>query len=271
MQYNQQYAGGVTPSYNYSVPQQYQAPQAPQSYQAPMYQPQPNVNPHYQQQAYATPQYFQQPNVSPNYQPPHYEEAPQEHVLQATVESLEAAIQQLTLEVDENAAAILAKEEELQLARENEKLKKDELEAKQQELEVANKKLISASMPGKKPVTEQVRIFYNGQWFNTTKFVMQFESGTESLGLNITNHPMMRGKFRLDGIIEFTLAAAYKDVVAVLQTNKLAIERIVKYRANQPTGKVIVAHSLGELVGKIKKARAQGYTLQFELYMEPNF
>merc|ERR1719252_119865 len=212
-----------------------------------MYQPQPNVNPHYQQQAYATPQYFQQPNVSPNYQPPHYEEVPKEHVLQATVESLEAAVQQLTVQVDENAASILAKEEELQQARENEKMTKDELEAKQKELEIANRRLISAQMPGKKPQTEQIRIFHNGQWFNTTKFVMQFEPGKESIGLNIANNPMMRGQFRLEGIIEFTLAAAYKDIVAVLKTNKLAIERILKYRANQPTGKVVMAQSLGEL------------------------
>ena len=48
---------------------------------------------------------------------------------------------------------------------------------------------------------------------------MQFEPGKESLGLNIANNPMMRGKFRLEGIIEFTLAAAYKDIVTLKNTN----------------------------------------------------
>merc|ERR1711918_187476 len=100
-----------------------------------------------------------------------------------------------TLQVDENAAAILAKEEELQQARDNEQMTKDELEAKQQELEIANRRLISAQMPGKTPQTQQIQIRHNGQWFNTTKFVMQFEPGKDSLLLNIANNPMMRGKF----------------------------------------------------------------------------
>jgi hypothetical protein len=149
---------------------------------------------------------------------------------------------------------------------EAEETKKLEQEKREAELEKAKKQMRHEQMPKLMAPTQQIQLQFRRRQLITTSYKVQFGPGNEPLGLRLS---CANGLFTLEGISELSIASQFVNVVEALKISKLGVRNIIKFRPGQNIGQQINASRLTQLTQKLASARAQGFTVQMTLFVQP--